>query len=243
MAAASEGPGGASATTEGEAEEATAETSEFIREMLENAYGVTSEGVIVQGCTAFDVPSAGGDLDLDYSAAAVDLMGTYIQSGELGFIREYWQDETTGYTVYVYYSYCDNPPTISGYTADEDDAAETASSYFSSQYYDFRWSSVEQINLTNKFRGSSLGADSVIESGFNSLLEQLQSTDQAVKTKDNIIRGKVFENSPSSNLLTDLAIGVSNYATPLPMNSYSTNASDIGISTSADVDDAATAEY
>ena len=242
MALSSKGPEGASATTEGEAEEATAETSEFIREMLENAYGVTSEGVIVQGCTTFDVPNAGGDLDLDYNAAAVDLMGTYIQSGELGFIREYWQDETTGYTVYVYYSYCDNPPTISGYTADEDDAAEMASSYFSSQYYDFSWSSVEQINLTNKFRGSSLSADSVIEKGFNSLLEQLQSTDQAIKTKDNIIRHKFFTNSPSSNLLTDLVIGVRNDATPMTMSSYSTNAGDIGISTSA-ATDAATTEY
>lgn len=242
MAAASEGPGGASATTEGEAEEATAETSEFIREMLENAYGVTSEGVIVQGCTAFDVPSASGDLDLDYSAAAVDLMGTYIQSGELGFIREYWQDETTGHTVYVYYSYCDYPPTISGYTADEDDAAATASSYFSSQYYDFSWFSNEQTNLTNKFRGGSVGADSIVERGFESLLEQIQSTDQAIKTKDNIIRHKFFTNSPSSNLLTDLVIGVRNDATLMTMSSYSTNAGDIGTSTSA-ATDAATTEY
>ena len=206
MAAASEGPGGASATTEGEAEEATAETSEFIREMLENAYGVTSEGVIVQGCIGYTIGES-VEVDFEYSAAAVDLMETYIQTGEMGFIREYWQDETTGYTVYVYYSYCDNPPTISEYTPDIETESSMETSYGTStagaQYYDFSWLSSEQEKLTDKFRGGSQRASVLINTKVTSLINGYISTTAQSDTSHKIIATKqtTIASSPVSNLI------------------------------------------
>jgi len=205
MALSSKGPEGASATTEGEAEEATAETSEFIREMLENAYGVTSEGVIVQGCIGYTIPSDDGEIDFEYSAAAVDLMETYIQAGELGFIREYWQDETTGYTVYVYYSYCDNPPTISDYTPEEPTAMEDylTEGLSGTEFYNFSWFTSEQDKLTDKFRGGSSRVPTLISTKVKSLIDGYISTTAQSDTSHKIISTKqrVITSSPPSNLI------------------------------------------
>ena len=186
MAAASEGPRGASATTEGVAEEATAETSEFIAEMLEQAYGITSEGTTVKGCYSFTAPASAGEIDLDWNAETIDLMTTYIdEDSELGLTKEYWPDATTGYTVTIYYPY-GAAPRISAYTG-EDDETYLGSSYLTSQYYDFNWTTGETTALTKKFNGGPNAALTILESGNDSLFDMFVESDVQTTTRHNII--------------------------------------------------------